>query len=80
MLHVQLGNLGILSPGESIEYHPDFESFFRTVWVENADVISKRYTGTGALKTEFTKTGKKTLKVTCRSLIKPNNAFIGKYL
>jgi hypothetical protein len=32
------------------------------VWANNADTISSQYTGTGALKTDFTRTGKRTLK------------------
>lgn len=30
------------------------------VWADNADVISLQYSGTGALKTDFTRTGKRT--------------------
>ena len=30
------------------------------VWSEHADLISKAYAGTGALKTDFTRTGKRT--------------------
>ncbi|KAK3785177.1 hypothetical protein RRG08_021975 [Elysia crispata] len=30
------------------------------VWADNADAISKEYAGTGALKTDFTRTGKRT--------------------
>jgi hypothetical protein len=30
------------------------------VWSDHADLISKAYAGTGALKTEFTRTGKRT--------------------
>ena len=30
------------------------------VWADNADVISIQYSGTGALKTDFTRTGKRT--------------------
>lgn len=31
-----------------------------TVWADNADVVSVEYSGTGALKTDFTRTGKRT--------------------
>lgn len=31
-----------------------------TAWADNADVISRAYSGTGALKTDFTRTGKRT--------------------
>lgn len=30
------------------------------VWADNADVVSIQYSGTGALKTDFTRTGKRT--------------------
>jgi len=29
------------------------------VWADNANVVSKAYSGTGALKTDFTRTGKR---------------------
>jgi phosphatidylinositol 4-phosphatase len=32
-------------------------SVFNNVWADNADVISLRYTGAKALKTDFTRTG-----------------------
>jgi phosphatidylinositol 4-phosphatase len=32
---------------------------FRNVWADNADAISTQYSGTGALKTDFTRTGKR---------------------
>ena len=31
------------------------------VWADNADKMSLLYTGTGALKTDFTRTGKRTI-------------------
>lgn len=30
------------------------------MWADNADVVSKAYSGTGALKTDYTRTGKRT--------------------
>lgn len=30
------------------------------VWADNADIVSTQYSGTGALKTDFTRTGKRT--------------------
>ena len=55
-----LQNLGILRDGESSQDDPAFESLFRNVWADNADVVSKSYSGTGALKTDFTRTGDRT--------------------
>lgn len=40
----------------------DFELTFKRVWGNNADAISLFYAGTGALKTDFTRTGKRTKK------------------
>jgi hypothetical protein len=34
---------------------------FRGIWADNADVISVQYAGTRALKTDFTRTGKRTI-------------------
>ncbi|DAZ92741.1 TPA: hypothetical protein N0F65_012307 [Lagenidium giganteum] len=39
-----------------------FEHVFKRVWGNNADAISIFYAGTGALKTDFTRTGKRTKK------------------
>jgi phosphatidylinositol 4-phosphatase len=55
----QLREVGIFGKGETLENHPDFWFIFRNVWADHADVISKAYSGTGALKTDFTRTGKR---------------------
>ncbi|TPP56590.1 SAC1A [Fasciola gigantica] len=39
---------------------PQFGPRFREVWADNADYCSLQYTGTRALKTDFTRTGKRT--------------------
>lgn len=39
-----------------------FALFLLQVWADNADLISLQYSGTGALKTDFTRTGKRTFK------------------
>jgi len=36
------------------------KEIFRNVWADHADYISVQYAGTGALKTDFTRTGKRT--------------------
>ncbi len=38
-----------------------FEVVFKNTWADNADYVSVMYAGTGALKTDFTRTGKRTL-------------------
>lgn len=56
----QLTDIGVLKPGESADDDATFKDLFRNVWADNADVVSKSYSGTGALKTDFTRTGERT--------------------
>ncbi|GAB7358529.1 hypothetical protein MBLNU230_g2592t1 [Neophaeotheca triangularis] len=56
----QLTDLGVLRPGESAQDDQAFEHLFRNVWADNADIVSNTYSGTGALKTDFTRTGNRT--------------------
>jgi hypothetical protein len=53
-------DLGMLRPGESAQDDAAFEDLFRNKWADNADIVSKTYSGTGALKTDFTRTGNRT--------------------
>lgn len=55
-----LMDIGVLAPGEKTTQDEAFEHLFRNVWADNADVVSKSYSGTGALKTDFTRTGNRT--------------------
>ncbi len=59
MLNEQLSAIGILGSGDQVEKHAEFMHVYRNVWADHADVISKAYSGTGALKTDFTRTGKR---------------------
>ncbi|KAK4862460.1 hypothetical protein LT330_002593 [Penicillium expansum] len=56
----QLMDAGVLRPGETANDDQEFADLFRNIWADNADVVSKSYSGTGALKTDFTRTGKRT--------------------
>ncbi|KAI5309725.1 hypothetical protein KEM55_002554, partial [Ascosphaera atra] len=67
----QLTDLGVLRPGTTAfppvsvsgntdTPEPGFPHLFRNVWADNADAVSKTYSGTGALKTDFTRTGQRT--------------------
>ncbi|EDN10458.1 inositol/phosphatidylinositol phosphatase [Histoplasma capsulatum] len=56
----QLLDAGVLQPGESTSDDSEFEFLFRNMWADNADIVSKSYSGTGALKTDFTRTGQRT--------------------
>ena len=56
----QLADIGVLDAGEALDVHKAFETMFRNSWADNADVVSRAYSGTGALKTDFTRTGVRT--------------------
>jgi hypothetical protein len=56
----QLVYLGILTSGEQLENQKDFDRAFKNIWADNADYLAKQYAGTGSLKTDFTRTGKRT--------------------
>ncbi|XP_050397632.1 phosphatidylinositol-3-phosphatase SAC1 [Patella vulgata] len=60
ILQEQLQRLGILAVGEKIEIGCSFDLIFKNLWADNADYLAKQYAGTGALKTDFTRTGKRT--------------------
>ncbi|KAF9120801.1 hypothetical protein BGW39_011094 [Mortierella sp. 14UC] len=60
VLNRQLHSVGVLASGEQFDSHDEFELLFRNVWADNADVVSCAYSGTGALKTDFTRTGTRT--------------------
>lgn len=60
-LQEQLTRLGILVQGQSLDNQEMFEYIYRNIWADNADCCSVQYAGTGALKTDFTRTGKRTI-------------------
>lgn len=63
--HKQLYKMRILAQpkGGTFEPFPEkFEEVFRESWTDNANICSILYTGTPALKTDFTRTGKRTMK------------------
>lgn len=47
-------------PWESL--NPQFNFHYQNFWADNADAVSNAYSGTGALKTDFTRLGKRTKK------------------
>ncbi|XP_034552959.1 phosphatidylinositide phosphatase SAC1-B [Notolabrus celidotus] len=59
-LQSQLRKMGVLHIGQLIEEQADFEKTYKSAWADNADACAKQYAGTGALKTDFTRTGKRT--------------------
>ena len=54
-LQTVLVRLGVLQDHMKVEHQPLFEDLFKNVWADHADMISIQYTGTGALKTDFTR-------------------------
>ncbi|KAI8880064.1 hypothetical protein K501DRAFT_225568 [Backusella circina FSU 941] len=60
VLNRQLREVGILQSTEVIENDEQFMQIFKTVWADNADGLSIPYSGTGALKTDYTRTGRRT--------------------
>ncbi|CAI4221319.1 unnamed protein product [Auanema sp. JU1783] len=56
----QLEVLGILYPGQKVEFMEALEASFKNLWADNGDECSKQYAGTGALKADFTRLGKRT--------------------
>ena len=73
ILHDILSKLEIGSKSKSIgafEKLPDkLEEDFRVSWTKNADVISVLYSGTPAMKTDFTLLGKRTVKGSVMDLV-----------
>lgn len=60
-LNRQMRDASVLSPAETTTTtSTSFETTFRNAWADNADVVSRAYSGTGALKTDFTRTGVRT--------------------
>ena len=59
----QLGKSNMIT-GDKVMDSPwkKFEKIFKSVWANNANSLAQLYAGTGALKVDFTKTGKRTLK------------------
>lgn len=57
ILEKQLEQFNIIPKGSHIKDYDSFESVFRNVWADNADMMAAQYTGTGALKTDFTRSG-----------------------
>lgn len=55
----------------------DCDQEFRNVWTDNADAISCQYAGTPALKTDYTRTGKRTV---AGALVDGKNAMVRYYV
>ncbi|KAG4087950.1 phosphatidylinositide phosphatase SAC1 [Neocallimastix lanati (nom. inval.)] len=60
ILTIQLRESGILGPQQEIEEFKNFINMFNNVWTDNANAMSIQYSGTDALITDITRTGKRT--------------------
>ncbi|OIW23973.1 putative SAC1 protein [Coniochaeta ligniaria NRRL 30616] len=61
MLDRMFVDVGILARGSHFsDEDTKFYFLFRNMWADNADVVSKSYSGTGAMKTDLTRTGART--------------------
>jgi hypothetical protein len=59
-LNLQLRESGVLGPQQKVEEDKSFINKFNNIWADNANAMSLQYSGTNALKTDFTRTGKRT--------------------
>merc|ERR1719445_2238212 len=58
-----LFKFGVLKDGiETTESHPEFQRLFRGIWADHANLLAMQYAGSGALKTDFTRTGQRTIR------------------
>jgi len=59
LIHAKLSDKSIFDLKPFEKFPEELEQVFREIWTKNADALSMLYTGTGALKTDFTRTGKR---------------------
>jgi len=60
-LKYMLKSIGVFdSDSQKVIDFPVLEKIYKETWADNADAISLQYSGTGALKTDYTRTGKRT--------------------
>ncbi|KAI4314645.1 hypothetical protein L6164_027533 [Bauhinia variegata] len=62
MLENQLRRLGIFGAEETIGSHPNLDDKFKILWADHGDDISIQYSGTPALKGDFTRFGHRTIQ------------------
>ncbi|KAF9535466.1 inositol/phosphatidylinositol phosphatase [Crepidotus variabilis] len=61
-LNLQLQDLGIISASDGVDDFESFSKVFREMWADHADAIANAYGGSGALKSDFTRTNVRTKK------------------
>ncbi|KAJ3684219.1 hypothetical protein LUZ61_013383 [Rhynchospora tenuis] len=60
MLESQLRKFGVLGEGQEIRDFSSFDTSYKILWANHGDEISIQYSGTPALKGDFTRFGKRT--------------------
>ncbi|KAI8867526.1 hypothetical protein GQ42DRAFT_164730 [Ramicandelaber brevisporus] len=55
-----LRSKGVFAPTANVADYESLEKQFRVIWADNGDAVSTQYAGTGALKNDYTRTGKRT--------------------
>jgi phosphatidylinositol 4-phosphatase len=73
-LHEQLVSFGV-SPQEGYA-SGTLDHLFKRSWADNGDAISRQYAGTGALKSDFTRTGKRKTKGVVRDGINSLSRYV----
>merc|ERR1719266_3296102 len=63
-----LRSVGILHTNDVIDNHTDFFALFRKIWANHANFIALQYAGSEALKTDLTRTGRRTYTGMLRDL------------
>ncbi|KAJ1568827.1 hypothetical protein HK405_013365, partial [Cladochytrium tenue] len=66
------GSGGASSPSPSsttVDAAAVIEATLKEIWADNADAVSKQYSGTGALKTDFTRTGRRSAEGVLQDLL-----------
>ncbi|XP_028795290.1 phosphoinositide phosphatase SAC6 [Neltuma alba] len=61
-LENQLRRLGVFGPEETISSHPNLDESYKILWADHGDDISVQYSGTPALKGDFTRFGHRTIQ------------------
>ncbi|KAF9073776.1 SacI homology domain-containing protein [Rhodocollybia butyracea] len=61
-LNQQLQEAGVITKEQGVDDFELLSKDFRELWADHADAIAKAYAGSGALKSDFTRTNKRTRK------------------
>ncbi|MCP9260468.1 Phosphatidylinositide phosphatase SAC1 [Dirofilaria immitis] len=56
----QLSYMKIISNGFEVDNYPELSATFKKIWADNGDECSRQYAGTGALKADYTRFGRRT--------------------